>query len=73
MGLANKSVVPYQSIKIGQKWTLRPVDEDSSHFSDGPFLRVGTRGDTVWPNAQAEAIDRWRLESKKENLRCGPS
>jgi hypothetical protein len=37
MGLANKSVVLYQSIKIGKKWTFRPVDEDSSHFSEGPF------------------------------------
>jgi len=37
MGLANKSVVLYQSIKIGKKWTLCPVDEDASHFSDGPF------------------------------------
>lgn len=37
MGLANKSVVLYQSIKIGNKWTLCPVDEDSSHFSKGPF------------------------------------
>lgn len=37
MGLANKSVVLYQSIKIGKKWTLRPVDEDSSHFSEGTF------------------------------------
>ncbi len=37
MGLANKSVVLYQSIKIGNKWTLYPVDEDSTHFSEGPF------------------------------------
>lgn len=37
MGLANKSVVLYQSIKIGSKWTLCPVDEDSTHFSEGPF------------------------------------
>ena len=37
MGLANKSVVLYQSIKIGSKWILCPVDEDSSHFSKGPF------------------------------------
>lgn len=37
MGLANKSVVLYQSIKIDRKWTLRAVDEDSSHFPDGPF------------------------------------
>lgn len=37
MGLANKSVVLYQSIKIGTKWKLRAVDEDSSHFSGGPF------------------------------------
>jgi len=35
MGLANKSVVLYQSIKIGKKWTLRLVDEDSSRFSEG--------------------------------------
>ena len=35
--MANKSVVLYQSIKIGNKWVLRPVDEDSSHFSVGPF------------------------------------
>jgi hypothetical protein len=35
--LANKSVVLYQSIKIGREWILRAVDEDSSHFSDGPF------------------------------------
>jgi integrase len=37
MGLANKSVILYESIKIGTKWKLRPVDEDSSHFSNGPF------------------------------------
>jgi hypothetical protein len=37
MGLANKQVVLYQSIKIGKKWILCPVDEDSSHFSKGPF------------------------------------
>ena len=37
MGLANKSVVLYESIKVGKKWVLCPVDEDSSHFSDGPF------------------------------------
>jgi hypothetical protein len=37
MGLANKSVVLYQSIKIGREWILRAVDEDSSHFTDGPF------------------------------------
>ena len=37
MGVANKSVVLYQSIKIGNKWVLRPVDEDSSYFSVGPF------------------------------------
>jgi hypothetical protein len=38
MGLANRSVVLYESVKIGKKWKFRPVDEDSSHFSDGPFL-----------------------------------
>jgi hypothetical protein len=37
MGLANKSVILYESVKIGTKWKLRPVDEDSSHFSNGPF------------------------------------
>jgi len=37
MGLANKSVILYESIKTGTKWKLRPVDEDSSHFSNGPF------------------------------------
>jgi len=37
MGLANKSVVLYQSIKIENKWILCPADEDSSHFSKGPF------------------------------------
>lgn len=37
MGLANKSVVLYQSIKVGTKWILCPVDEDSSHFPKGPF------------------------------------
>jgi hypothetical protein len=37
MGLANKSVVLYPSIKIGKKWRFCPVDEDSSHFSDGQF------------------------------------
>lgn len=37
MGLANKSVVLYQSIKIGRKWALRAVDEDSTRFSEGPF------------------------------------
>ncbi len=37
MGLANKSVVLYGSIKVGKRWKLRPVDEDSSHFSKGPF------------------------------------
>ena len=37
MGLANKSVVLYENIKVGKKWVLCPVDEDSSHFSDGPF------------------------------------
>ena len=37
MGLANKSVVLYQSVKVGSKWILSPVDEDSSHFSKGPF------------------------------------
>jgi len=25
--MANKSVVHYQSIKIGSEWTLHPVDE----------------------------------------------
>ena len=37
MGLANTSVVLYQSLKIGVKWILCAVDEDSSHFSEGPF------------------------------------
>ena len=37
MGLANKSVVLCQSIKIGRKWTLCAVDEDSARFSEGPF------------------------------------
>ena len=37
MGLANKSVVRYQSIKVGRKWIFCPVDEDSSHFSAGHF------------------------------------
>lgn len=37
MGLANKSVVLYESIKVGKKWHFRAVDEDASHFSDGPF------------------------------------
>jgi integrase len=37
MGLANKSVVLYESIKVGKKWVFCPVDEDSSHFSNGPF------------------------------------
>jgi hypothetical protein len=37
VGLANKSVVLYESIKVGKKWVFCPVDEDSSHFSDGPF------------------------------------
>lgn len=37
MGLANKSVVLYQSVKIRNEWRFRPVDEDSSHLSDGPF------------------------------------
>lgn len=37
MGLANKSVVLYQSIKVGKTWKLRPIDEDSSRFSNGPF------------------------------------
>lgn len=46
MGLANKSVVLYQSIKIGSKWTFCPVDEDSSHFSDGPFYVSGYDGKT---------------------------
>jgi hypothetical protein len=30
-------VVLYENIKVGKKWVLRPVDEGSSHFSDGPF------------------------------------
>ncbi len=37
MGVANKSVVLYESIKVGKRWHLRAVDEDASHFSDGPF------------------------------------
>jgi hypothetical protein len=37
MGLANKSVVLYQSIKVGKKWELRSVDVDCSHFLEGPF------------------------------------
>jgi hypothetical protein len=37
MGLANESVLLYESIKDGKKWKLRPVDEDSSHFSNEPF------------------------------------
>ena len=37
MGLANKSVVLYESIKVGKKWHFRPVDENASRFSDGPF------------------------------------
>jgi hypothetical protein len=32
MGLANKSVVLYESIKVGKKWRFRAVDEDASHF-----------------------------------------
>ncbi len=40
MGLANKSVVLYESIKVGKKWYFRAVDEDASHFSDGPFYAV---------------------------------
>jgi hypothetical protein len=34
MGLANKSVVLYESIKIGKKWKFCSVDEDSSRFPD---------------------------------------
>jgi hypothetical protein len=45
MGLANKSVVLYQSIKIGKTWKLRPVDEDSSRFSSGPFYVSWYDGD----------------------------
>ena len=37
MGLANKSVVLYESIKVGKKWVLCPVYEDPSHFSNGPY------------------------------------
>ena len=37
MGLANKSVVLYESIKAGKKWHLRAVDKYPSHFSAGPF------------------------------------
>jgi hypothetical protein len=37
MGLANKSVVLYESIKVGKRWYFRAVDEDASHFSNGPF------------------------------------
>jgi len=35
--LANKSVVLYQSVKIGKKWKLRAVDEDATRFTVGPF------------------------------------
>ncbi len=37
MGLANKSGVLYESIKVGKRWYFRAVDEDASHFSNGPF------------------------------------
>jgi hypothetical protein len=33
MGLANKSVVLYQSIKIGNQWTFREVPGDLPKFS----------------------------------------
>ena len=42
--MANKSVVLYQSIKVGKGWIFRAVDEDSSHFSDGPFYVSWYRG-----------------------------
>jgi hypothetical protein len=35
--LANKAVVVYQSIKVGTKWVFCALDEDSTHFCDGPF------------------------------------
>jgi hypothetical protein len=37
MGLTNRSVVLYRSIKFGKMWAFCPVDEDASHLSSGPF------------------------------------
>jgi hypothetical protein len=37
MGLANKSVVLYEFIKIGRKWKFCPVDEDLAGYCPADF------------------------------------
>ncbi len=67
MGLANTSVVLYQSIKIGMKWILCAVDEDSTHFPGGPFYVSWYEGKkkqmeadytATWMTGRQSALDR---------------
>lgn len=48
--MANKSVILFQSLKIGRRWVFRPVDEDSSRFPNGQFY-------VSWYDGKKKQID----------------